>query len=167
MSNSNQWMIGGGTDDQFAWIENGNGHNVVCIERLAGKNADGGLKFAGPSVHRHDALEHATTDTEWQGMIDLIAAAPEMLDLLRDLRREISDGSILDAGNIENYGREIEAVLAKADPNRLVKVRVTFEVDVVPSDTELHTFARARDEVLVCGSGKCVEQKIVYPTPTW
>jgi hypothetical protein len=43
----------------------------------------------------------------------LFAAAPEMLTTLRDLRREMKAGSILDAGNIEAWIRELDAVIAK------------------------------------------------------
>jgi hypothetical protein len=45
----------------------------------------------------------------------LFAAAPEMLTTLRDLRREMKAGSILDAGNIEAWIRELDAVIAKAE----------------------------------------------------
>jgi hypothetical protein len=45
----------------------------------------------------------------------LFAAAPEMLTTLRDLRREMKAGSILDAGNIETWIRELDAVIAKAE----------------------------------------------------
>jgi hypothetical protein len=45
----------------------------------------------------------------------LFGAAQAMLTTLRDLRREIRAGSILDSGNIEAWGKEIDAVLAKAE----------------------------------------------------
>jgi hypothetical protein len=141
-------MIGGGTDEQFAWIENGKGHNVVCIERLAGKNADGGLKFAGPSVHRHDALEHATTDEQWQGIVDLIAAAPEMLAVLKRARQHLS--AHLPVGEwqtFEDVIANIDHVLAKAEPVRevrrtvVVEVEVTLDVEVGTDDESLAMIA--------------------------
>ena len=164
MSNSNQWVMGEGSDNQFAWLENDEGHNVVCIERLAGNVAER-VTFAGPSVtnfRESEILKHATTDSQWQAITDCIAAAPEMLAVLK---RVVAD-AWGDSDRVWAMVSAVEAVLAKAEPVRLVKVRMTFEVDVVPSDTEARTLARARDEIVVCGSGKCVTQQIVYPTPS-
>jgi hypothetical protein len=80
-----------------------------------------------------------TPDAERHDMAALISAAPEMLATLRDLSREIRAGTI-DAGNIENWVKYIDEVLAKAEPPRKVKRRmlVTVEVEVeAPADTHL------------------------------
>jgi len=45
----------------------------------------------------------------------LFAAAPSMLTTLRDLRREMKSGSILDAGNIEAWIKELDTVIANAE----------------------------------------------------
>ena len=89
------WKIDGGTDEQFAWIESGEGHNIACVERVAGTNHDRSrVKFAGGSVtlmSEREIMQHATTDEQWQSIIDLIAAAPEMLACLREAKAELLD----------------------------------------------------------------------------
>jgi len=49
----------------------------------------------------------------------LFATAPAMLAILRDLRREMKAGSILDAGCIEGWIKELDAVIAKAERREL------------------------------------------------
>lgn len=129
-----QWVLGDGCDQQFAWLENGEGRNVVCIERLAGRTADGSLTFAGPSVHRYDALDHATTDEQWQSIVDCISAAPEMVATLKNLRHMMQRGGYSVDSPVEQWVRMIDATLAKAEPvrteRRKVRVQVDIEVDV-------------------------------------
>ena len=144
--------------DQLKWhvspSDKSEGGGMFWIEQ---DGTDAGLA----TLHVANAFG-GTTDEQWDGVVAHISAAPEMLTLLRDLRREISDGSILDAGNIENYGREIDAVLAKAEPPRKVKhtvwvtVKVEVEADVGTSDEEIRT--RASDSVYT-GSGPGVTIK--------
>lgn len=45
----------------------------------------------------------------------LLAAAPEMLEVLRYLRDDLKSLAIFDAGNIENYLAGIESVIAKVE----------------------------------------------------
>jgi hypothetical protein len=134
------WKIDGGTDEQFAWIESGEGHNIACVERVAGTNHDRSrVKFAGGSVtlmSEREIMQHATTDEQWQSMTDLIAAAPEMLALLTRMEFVLFD----DKGEREEWLRQARAALAKAEPKRTVRRRLNVVVAIeveAPSDTHL------------------------------
>ena len=60
----------------FAITANG-GHDVARVERL-GRRVEGD-DAAGWAVSRGLPMEHHTTDEQWQRIIDLAAAAPQML----------------------------------------------------------------------------------------
>jgi hypothetical protein len=136
-----KWSVSNDREDNEAYIENERG--VECVQ-----------------IQRTDRT--ALTESEFDVLVDLIAAAPEMLTLLRDLSREIRAGSILDAGNIEEWGREIDALIAKAEPPRTVKKRLLVSVEVeveADSDATLDVFkTRALDSVYT-GGGVCVSFK--------
>ena len=148
MAESNEWQVVTVTKHN-ASIENEEGVHVAGISR----------HFDPGRVNPDKPFR--STDEQWQAIIDCIAAAPEMLATLKDLRRDIRAGSILDAGNIEAWGKYIDEVLAKAEPPRKVKVRLTFEVEVEKQENDYLTIARARNEVLVTGAGREVRQEIV------
>jgi hypothetical protein len=71
----------------------------------------------------------ATTDEQWQAIIDLIDAAPALLAGLKELL-EYDENST----SVGDYGYEVmqrcKAAVAKAEPKRKVKVLVTVEVEV-------------------------------------
>ena len=151
-----QWVMGEGTDNQFAWLENDEGRNVVCIERLAGKTADGRLTFVGPAVHGDDAPDVATTDEQWQSIVDVIAAAPEMVAVLKQVRSWVEAGLHNRIRPELDIKTVIDAVLAKAEPPRKVKKRmlVTVEVEVAADDGADETTLRAAaNEAVVVHEG--------------
>jgi ADP-dependent phosphofructokinase/glucokinase len=151
MGNSNQWVMGNDSDEDAVFLENERGIEVVTVGRLHCLDCD----------HNPIEDEYLTTDEQWQSIVDCIAAAPEMVAVLK--------GAMLveytDRTEVREYLDRVKAVLAKAEPVRKVKVRVTFEVDVMPGRDDHQTFARARDEIVVCGEGKCVDEKFVHPNP--
>ena len=101
----------------------------------------------------------------------LFGAAQEMLTTLRDLRREIRAGSILDSGNIEAWGKEIDAVLAKAEGEPVV-VEASVEFvkccicgeDILPHPS--HGWRHGHNAEPVVDGGRCCDgcnAKVVIP----
>ena len=140
MDELKQWTVDLSASGGRAYISDESGTNVATVERR---------------VWANDA--YRTTEEDWKGVVDLIAAAPEMLAVLK---RVVAD-AWGDSDRVEAMVNAVEAVIAKAEPPRKVKVRLTFEVEVERQENDFQTTARARDEVLVCGNGRCVEQEIV------
>lgn len=145
------------------YVENEWGFMLANLYRTAKPGRRGGVeRLVEEDCCTSDATPNVTTDEQWRGITDLLTAAPEMLTLLRDLSREIRAGSILDAGNIEEWGREIDALIAKAEPPRKVKKRLLVSVEVeveADSDATLDVFkTRALDSVYT-GGGVCVSFK--------
>lgn len=147
-------------DEMF--VESEDGYMLANLYRSASRSTTGQVvRLVKEDCSEYEAGPNVTTEGQWQGIVNLFSAAPEMLATLQDLRREIRAGSILDAGNIEEWGRCIDEVLAKAEPPRKVKVRLTFEVEVEKQEHDYLTIARARNEVLVCGNGRNLNEEIV------
>ena len=125
MAGSNQWVMGEGTDERFAWLENDEAGNVACIERLKG-DPDIAAILEGEGGN-----PYLTTDEQWQAITDGIAAAPEMLALLTDVRYGLAYTLPLgERAKFEDVIANIDAVLAKAEPPRKVKRKVRVQVDV-------------------------------------
>jgi hypothetical protein len=122
MSESNQFAVGEANDHRV-YIENGSGYDVAVLDRLAIGDTPLHANVAGTGV---EVEQHATTDAEWQSIIDLIAAAPEMLTVLKKSEYVCFD----DRTEVLEYFRSVQAVLAKAEPPRKQRVTVTVEVEV-------------------------------------
>ena len=130
MTTSNQWVMGECRGDG-ACIENDKGQNVVWVERVP----------RGP-----DSSEYRTTDEQWQAIIDQIAAVPEMLALLKEARFILSHHKY---GNMSVASGEvlisrIDEVIAKAEPPRPIKRKVTITTEV-----EVEVFSDAPDDVVL------------------
>ena len=139
MSESNQFAVGEANDHRV-YIENGSGYDVAVLDRLAIGDTPLHANVAGTGV---EVEQHATTDAEWQSIIDLIAAAPEMLSVIREYQREARacgwGGDTLDT--------RATNVLAKAEPPRKHRVRVTVEVEVVGDGGDLGVVKYAASQV--------------------
>lgn len=111
MRGSNQWVMGSDVSNVDAYIENDEGNAIVTIKRLTNP----GASFVRPA-----------TDEQWQSIVDVIAAAPEMVAVLK--------GAMLveytDRTEVHEFLDKVKAVLAKAEPVRKTKVKVTVEVEV-------------------------------------
>lgn len=149
MTRSNQWVMGKGTGNQFAWLEDDEGRNVVCIERLAWL----------------DELDGRTTDEQWQAIIDGIAAAPEMIGLLKAVRNGLA-ANRTGFGTLAALLPSINAVLAAVEPPRKVKntVHVTVQV-VIETDageaSEPGSVVLAAVDAVRDGEGDIVHHEIV------
>lgn len=67
-----------GIEDVF--LSNSDGHDVAVLQRLRRTEDRNGYRTDDP-----------LSDEQWQGMIDLVAAAPELLEALKILRTQIGD----------------------------------------------------------------------------
>jgi hypothetical protein len=120
----------------YALIENDRGYSVASLERRARMVEGDGVNWINPDLHAIDARDHATTDEQWQGIINLVAAAPEMLAVLK----RAADESWGDMATVERWLADVRAVLAKAEPPRTAKhtlwvtVKVEIEADTGTSD---------------------------------
>ena len=155
MAGSNQWVMGEGTDERFAWLENDDAGDVVCIERL---NGDPGIAAI---LEAEDGNPYLTTDEQWQAIIDCIAAAPEMIAVLKSaLITEFSD-----RGEVREFCAKVRAVLAKAEPPRKVKRKLTVFVTVEAEvDEGAHSGAvqqHALDNLHVTGVNGVVVASVV------
>ena len=70
MADQVKWTVSNDRDDDEAWIENERGVECICIKRTD---------------------RTALTESEFDVIIDLIAAAPEMLACLREAKAELLD----------------------------------------------------------------------------
>jgi hypothetical protein len=99
------WSVSNDREDDAAWIENE--HGVECVEiKLDARNA--------------------LTEGEFEAIVDLIAAAPEMLSLLREYRQEARACG----WGCDSLDAKAAALIAKAEPPRREKRRVRVEVEV-------------------------------------
>jgi hypothetical protein len=115
----------------YAGIYNAAGYGIANIDRLARIDGDGDLGF----VHDHiecndDPRAHATTDAEWRSLIKLLAAAPEMLTVLKSIRDDLGCGEGISAAEADVMLCSIGEVLSKVEPPRSVRHRVSVTVEV-------------------------------------
>jgi hypothetical protein len=131
-----------------AFLTNSHGDDVVVVKRLAQRDADGMVVDMSDTLPLDNPRSHATTDEQWQGIVDLIAAAPEMLAVLKRARQHLS--AHLPVGEwqtFEDVIANIDHVLAKAEPVRevrrtvVVEVEVTLDVEVGTDDESLAMIA--------------------------
>jgi hypothetical protein len=147
MAESNQWVLSGETKT-ISYIANAAGILVGQVRRLQKPKR----------LNDGDPASHYATDAEWQSIIDLIAAAPEMLKVLKKAQYVCFD----DRTEVLEYFRSVQAVIAKAEPPSTVKHTVLVQVTVeVEADAGTHPEAirnRAFDSVYT-GGGVGVEFK--------
>jgi hypothetical protein len=147
--------MGADTTTLDAYIENDEGNAIVKVMRLT--------KPGLPSIR-------ATTDEQWQSIVDCIAAAPEMVAVLNEVRYRVANHLPLgERPQWEALLTQIDNVLAKAEPPREVTrtVNVTVQVEVTAdSNTPLDVLKRrAFDSVYTAGgAGVAFKNKIVNTT---
>ena len=123
MAGSNQWVMGTVTKHS-ASIENDEGVHVAGVSR----------HFDPGRVNPDKPFR--STDEQWQSIVDCIAAAPEMVEVLK---RVVAD-AWGDSDRVEAMVNAVDAVLAKAEPPRTAKhtlwvtVKVEIEADTGTSD---------------------------------
>lgn len=131
MGSSNQWAMGN-ADGGYAWLENDEGMHAACIER---------------SPHVDGKRLYNTTDEQWQAIIDLTAAAPEMLVTLKNVLDQWNSLRYLDRVTLDG----IRGIIAKAEPPRKVKrtvaVTMELEVEVAAAATAEECMALAKQSV--------------------
>jgi hypothetical protein len=151
MADQMQWAMGSDSTDFNAYIESDEGNAIVRLERLMRPGLTG---ITVPN------------DAQWQGMIDLIAAAPEMLAVLKEVDRHFDHPGDLTYEGLQGLRRAVSVVLAKAEPPRKVKntVHVTVQV-VVETDTgeasEPGNVAMAAVDAVRDGEGDIIHHEIV------
>jgi|688.fasta_scaffold105663_4 hypothetical protein len=104
------WSVSNDREDNEAYIENERG--VECVQ-----------------IQRTDRT--ALTESEFDVIVDLIAAAPEMVAVLNEVRYRLANHLPLgQRQKFEDVIANIDNVLAKAEPPRTVKQRVIVEVEI-------------------------------------
>jgi hypothetical protein len=137
MGTSNQWVMGE-ANERIGFIENDKGDTIARVDRSARRGEDGLVQW-----HDRDTpfpQDQATTDEQWQAIIDQIAAAPEMLSVLKAVRNDLKRGGYSKGSVVEVIVEEIERAIAKAEPTRVERRKVRVEVDIevdVPVGTAL------------------------------
>jgi hypothetical protein len=151
MADQLKWTVDG-SNVGAAWISGESGYDVAVLQRVARTDEDGITKtMHGGDGRAIKSERHATTDEQWQGIIDLIAAAPEMLALVREYRQEARACG----WGCDSLDAKASALIAKAE-RLLVSVEVEVEAD---SGATLDVFkTRALDSVYT-GGGVCVSFK--------
>jgi hypothetical protein len=129
MSKSNQWVMGE-TDQRFAWLEDDTGMNVACMERLPNRYGPRGV------------MPYNTTDEHWQAIIDVIAAAPEMLSVLKRAESLVW-GNMYE---VEEFLKLVRAAVAKAEPPRVVPVKRKV---TITTEVEIEVFSDAPDDMVM------------------
>jgi hypothetical protein len=131
----------------IAGIYNADGYGVASIDRL-GRRIDGEVGFVHAGVEGNDEPDlHATTDDEWLEILDVIAAAPQMLAACKQMARAYGCGNAAD--EIDGL-RALREAIAQAEANRrakrTVEMKVMVEVEVAPGENAEHAaIARLRD----------------------
>jgi hypothetical protein len=150
----------------YAGIYNKDGYGVADIDRL-GRVSRGEVTYLHEQIECNDEPDlHATTDEEWQSIPDCIAAAPEMLSLLKTIRDDLGCGEALSAAEADAMRNSIDAVLAKAEPPRMERhrVSVTVEVEIETTHGEASkpgNVCMAAVEAVRDGEGTIVAHEIV------
>jgi len=112
--------------DQLKWhvspSDKSEGGGMFWIEQ---DGTDAGLA----TLHVANAFG-GTTDEQWDGVVAHISAAPEMLTVLREVDRHFNSPHDLTYEGLQGLRNAVTAVLAKAEPPRKVKHKVTVEVEV-------------------------------------
>jgi hypothetical protein len=150
MGKSNQWVMGD-SSRYGADIEDENGNIFAYIRRDM------------------DDHRETPTDEQWQSMVVLIAAAPEMLAMLKDVRERCDNANVtMGLGTFEkflcNTRDAIDSVLARAEPPRTVKRKVRVEVEVeveVPSSADGNQAACVAVDQLRDGGGTVISHRIM------
>lgn len=159
----------------FAGIYNDAGYGIANIDRLARIDGDGDLGFVHDHIADNDEPRaHATTDEEWRSLVRLLGAAPEMLAVLKSLRRSmerLEDWRSIDATDIDSIIasdglRVIDAMLDKVEPRRVVRstvwVTVAVEVETTPGEaSEPGNVCMAAVEAVRDGEGEIVRDEII------
>jgi|688.fasta_scaffold484681_3 hypothetical protein len=146
-----KWSVSNDREDDEAYIENERGVECVQIQRTNGP---------------------ALTRGEFDVIVDLIAAAPEMLAALRDLRATLEaltgwrelDGTQIDQLIASDGLHYLDKVIAKAEPVREVrrKVEVTVEVTLdVQAGTDDATLAMIAVDAVRDGGGAVTAHKVI------
>lgn len=149
--------------DLYFGIYNDAGYGIANIDRLGRIDADGDLVFVAPHVEFNDEPhEHATNDEQWESIINTLAAAPEMLEVLK--RAEVECWGNSEA--VERWMQDVRAVIAKAEPPRTVRHRVSVTVEVTLDATAGEASApgnviMAAVEAVRDGEGTIVAHEIV------
>jgi hypothetical protein len=152
MPESNEWQVVVKKKADTAFIENEYGDVLAAVRR----------QRMTKTINDGDPVQYYACDWRWQSIVDLIAAAPEMLTVLREVDRHFHCPNELSYEGLQGLRNAVTAVLAKAEPPRKVTKRllVTVEVEVeADSDATLDVFkTRALDSVYT-GGGVCVSFK--------
>ncbi len=166
MGKSNQWAMDY-VSESATYLVNDEGYDVVRVQRIAARRKDGSVDCL---IDLDDIpVKHATTDEQWQAMVDLIAAAPEMLAMLKDVRERCDNANVtMGLGTFEkflcNTRDAIDSVLARAEPPRTVKRKVRVEVEVeveVPSSADGNQAACVAVDQLRDGGGTVISHRIM------
>jgi hypothetical protein len=151
----------------YAAIYNAEGYGIANIDRLARIDGDGDLGFVHPQIECNDRLRaHATTDAEWRSLIKLLAAAPEMLAVIKSIRDDLGCGEGVSAAEADVMRCSIAEVLAKVEPTRSqrhrVSVTVEVEVETDPGEaSEPGNVIMSAVEAVRDGEGTVVAHEIV------
>lgn len=150
--------------DLYFGIYNDAGYGIANIDRLGRIDADGDLVFVAPHVEFNDEPhEHATNDEQWESIINTLAAAPEMLAALKNMVLAFDHG---DADSEMDALRQVKEAIAKAEPPRTVRHRVSVTVEVTLDATAGEASApgnviMAAVEAVRDGEGTIVAHEIV------
>lgn len=150
--------------DLYYGIYNDAGYGIATIDRLGRIDAGGDLAFSHEQVECNDEPhEHATTDEQWQSIINTLAAAPEMLAALKNMVLAFDHG---DADSEMDALRRVKEAIAKAEPPRIMRHRVSVTVEVTLDATAGEASApgnviMAAVEAVRDGEGTIVAHEIV------
>jgi hypothetical protein len=129
------------SDWENAWIDNGKGVNVCMVKRSRGVL---------------DTVEFLSTLDQWQAIVDLIEAAPQMLTVLQEVDRYLDDPHKYTSEGTLGIVNAVRDIVAQVAPKK-VTVQVTVEVEV-PAGSEYEMKANAINCVT---SGKGLTTKTV------
>lgn len=122
-----QWELRRVGDE--AYLESIDGFMLANLYRTASREGTKVTRLVEADCSQFDASPNATTDEQWQSIVDCIAAAPEMLAACKEMVRAFEKGD-----NVDELValRSIKDAIAKAEPPRKAKRRmlVTVEVEV-------------------------------------
>jgi len=138
-----KWSVSNDREDDEAYIENERG--VECVQ-----------------IRRTDRT--ALTESEFDVIVDLIAAAPEMLAVLKEVDRHFHSPSELTYEGLQGLRNAVTSALAKAEPVREVrrKVEVTVEVTLdVQAGTDDATLAMIAVDAVRDGGGAVTAHKVI------
>lgn len=97
-----------------AGIYDADGYGVVSIDRLGRRDGGGKVDFLHDQIEGNDEPDlHATTDEQWQSMLDCLAAAPQMLAACKAAMAALDSGKAADAAHARKL---LRVAVAEAEP---------------------------------------------------